>query len=171
MQVHRHQICRHEEPDDGLAQDDRIVLEFRDEHQHKDHLAYQLDDAGKQRQPDFSLYVGPEELTGECVLLGADGGVNGGANIFPELYVAMYDAACAHDIARVREIQRRIMQISTSVYTVGKYGSSYLKGVKCALSLLGVCDDYLSYPYRKFRTEERARIRQALEALGANCNV
>ena len=39
------------------------------------------------------------------------------------------------------------------------------------LSLLGVCDDYLSYPYRKFRTEERARIRQALEALGANCNV
>ena len=76
-----------------------------------------------------------------------------------------------YDIARVREIQRRIMQISTSVYTVGKYGSSYLKGVKCALSLLGVCDDYLSYPYRKFRTEERARIRQALEALGANCNV
>lgn len=68
--------------------------------------------------------------------------MNGGANIF-ELYVAMYDAACAHDIARVREIQRRIMQISTSVYTVGKYGSSYLKGVKCALSLLGVCDDYL----------------------------
>lgn len=53
-----------------------------------------------------------------------------------------------------------IMQISTSVYTVGKYGSSYLKGVKCALSLLGVCDDYLSYPYRKFRTEERARIRR-----------
>lgn len=38
-------------------------------------------------------------------------------------------------------------------------------------TLLGVCDDYLSYPYRKFRTEERARIRQALEALGANCNV
>ena len=129
-------------------------------------LLYHLGD-----NPDFSLYVGPEELTGECVLLGADGGVNGGANIFPELYVAMYDAACAHDIARVREIQRRIMQISTSVYTVGKYGSSYLKGVKCALSLLGVCDDYLSYPYRKFRTEERARIRQALEALGANCNV
>ena len=128
-------------------------------------LLYQLGDT-----PGFSLYVGPEELTGECVLLGADGGVNGGANIFPELYVAMYDAACAHDIARVREIQHRIMQISTSVYTVGKYGSSYLKGVKCALSLLGVCDDYLSYPYRKFRAEERARIRQALEALGAKCN-
>ena len=91
--------------------------------------------------------------------------MNGGANIFPELYVAMYDAAQAHDIARVRELQRKIMQISTSIYTVGKYGSSYLKGVKCALSLLGICDDYLSYPYRRFRAEERERIRQALEAV------
>lgn len=118
---------------------------------------------------DFALYVGPEELTGESVLLGADGGVNGGANMFPELYVAMYDAAVAHDVERVRELQRRIMQISVSIYTVGKYGSSYLKGVKCALSLLGICDDYLSYPYRKFRTEERQRIREALEALGCRC--
>ena len=123
-------------------------------------LLYYLGD-----RDDFSLYIGPEELTGESVLLGAEGGVNGGANIFPELYVAMYDAAQAHDIARVRELQRKIMQISTSIYTVGKYGSSYLKGVKCALSLLGICDDYLSYPYRRFRAEERERIRQALEAV------
>ncbi|MBR0330330.1 MAG: dihydrodipicolinate synthase family protein, partial [Alistipes sp.] len=116
---------------------------------------------------DFSLYVGPEELTGECVLMGADGGVNGGANIFPELYVAMFDAAEAGDLKRVRELQRRIMQISGTIYTVGKYGSSYLKGVKCALSLLGICDDYLSWPYRKFRTEEREKIRKALADLGA----
>ena len=116
---------------------------------------------------DFSLYVGPEELTGECVLMGADGGVNGGANIFPELYVAMFDAAEAGDLKRVRELQRRIMQISGTIYTVGKYGSSYLKGVKCALSLLGICDDYLSWPYRKFRTEEREKIRKALVDLEA----
>ena len=93
---------------------------------------------------DFSLYVGPEELTGECVMMGADGGVNGGANMFPELYVAMYNAAEAGDLKKVRELQRRIMQISTTIYTVGKYSSSYLKGVKCALSLLGICDGYLS---------------------------
>lgn len=118
---------------------------------------------------DFSLYVGPEELTGECVLMGADGGVNGGANMFPELYVAMYNAAEAGDLKTVRELQRRIMQISTTIYTVGKYSSSYLKGVKCALSLLGICDGYLSYPYRQFRDEERAKIRQALLDLGCNC--
>lgn len=118
---------------------------------------------------DFALYVGPEELTGVCVLMGADGGVNGGANLFPELYVSMYEAAAAHDVVRVRELQRRIMQVGRTIYTVGKYGSSFLKGVKCALSLMGLCDDYLSYPHRRFREEERARIRQALEALGIAC--
>lgn len=123
-------------------------------------LMYTLGD-----RDDFALYVGPEELTGECVLMGADGGINGGANMFPSLYVEMYDAAERHDIDRVRELQRIIMQISTTFYTVGKYGSSYLKGVKCALSLMGICDDYLAYPYRKFRHEERERIRKALEAV------
>ena len=38
--VHRHEICRHEAPDDGLAQDDGVVGVARDEYQHKDHLAH-----------------------------------------------------------------------------------------------------------------------------------
>lgn len=114
---------------------------------------------------DFSIYVGPEELTGECVLMGADGGVNGGANMFPKLYVDMYEAAKAHDIVRVRELQSRVMRISATVYTVGHSGASYLAGLKCALSLLGLCDDYLAYPYRRFGQEERESVRRALAAL------
>ena len=113
--------------------------------------------------PDFALYVGPEELTGECILMGADGGVNGGANIFPELYVAQYNAAKQQDVMKVRELQQKIMNISTRIYTVGKYGSSYLKGVKCSLSVLGICSDDLAYPYRKFRSEERKMIIEALK--------
>ncbi len=118
-------------------------------------------------QPDFALYVGPEELTGECVLMGADGGVNGGANIFPELYVAQYNAAKQQDVMKVRELQQQIMAISTRIYSVGKYGSSYLKGVKCSLSVLGICSDELAYPYRKFREEERAKIAEALKDIMA----
>lgn len=120
--------------------------------------------------PDFALFVGPEELTAECVLMGASGGINGGANLFPELYVELYDAAARRDMAHMKELQQRVMGICTTVYTIGKYGSSYLKGVKCALSLLGVCDDHISYPYRKFRTEEREKVRAALKALGVDAN-
>ena len=119
-----------------------------------------------QERQDFAMLVGPEEITGECVLLGGHGGINGGANMFPELYVGMYDAAKAHDIDRVLRLQQYIMQISTSIYTVGQHGSSYLKGLKCALSILGVInDDFVASPFYKFNAPERDKIRQALAAL------
>ena len=111
-----------------------------------------------QHRKDFAMLVGPEEITGECVLLGAQGGINGGANMFPELYVAMYNAASV--------LQQLIMQISTSIYTVGRHGSSYLKGLKCALSLLGIInDDFVASPFYKFEAPERDKIRAALDAL------
>ena len=117
-------------------------------------------------RPDFAMLVGPEEITGECVLLGAHGGINGGANMFPELYVSMYNAAKAGDLQRIVQLQQLIMQISTTIYTVGKHGSSYLKGLKCALSLLGIInDDFVASPFYKFDPPERDRIRQALAAL------
>lgn len=117
-------------------------------------------------RPDFAMLVGPEEITGECVLLGAHGGINGGANMFPELYVAMYEAAHAGNLERVRQLQQLIMQISTTIYTVGQHGSSYLKGLKCALSLLGIiADDFVASPFYKFNAPEREKIRQALAAL------
>ena len=119
-----------------------------------------------QERRDFSMLVGPEEITGECVLLGAHGGINGGANMFPGLYVAMYEAARSGDLQRVSQLQQYIMQISTTIYTVGKHGSSYLKGLKCALSLLGIInDDFVASPFYKFDKPEREKIRMALAAL------
>lgn len=119
-----------------------------------------------QEREDFAMLVGPEEITGECVLLGAHGGINGGANMFPELYVAMYEAARNGHLQQVRRLQQYIMQISTTIYTVGQHGSSYLKGLKCALSLLGIInDDFVASPFYKFDAPEREKIRQALAAL------
>lgn len=115
---------------------------------------------------DFAMLCGPEEITGECVLMGGHGGVNGGANMFPELYVAMYDAAVAGDIQRMRHLQQYIMQISATIYSVGQHGSSYLKGLKCACSLLGVIDDdFVASPFYKFHQPEREKIQKALAQL------
>ena len=117
-------------------------------------------------RPDFAMLVGPEEITGECVLLGGHGGINGGANMFPELYVGMYNAAKTGNLPEVLRLQQYIMQISSSIYTVGQHGSSYLKGLKCALSILGVInDDFVASPFYKFHAPEREKIRQALERL------
>lgn len=114
---------------------------------------------------DFSIFVGPEEMTAEAVLLGASGGVNGGANMFPKLYVDLYNAAIARDIEKVRELQSKVMQISATIYSQGKYGSSFLKGVKCALSILGICSDTLALPFVKFDAEDRVKIAEAIEKL------
>ena len=115
--------------------------------------------------PEFQLFVGPEEMMADAVVLGANGGVNGGANMFPRLYVDLYEAAVAHDFDKIRTLQDKVLAISSSIYTVGKYGSSYLKGLKCALSVMGLCDDYMAEPFNRFRKEEREKIQEALANL------
>lgn len=116
-------------------------------------------------RPDFSIIVGPEEMMAEVVLMGAHGGVNGGANMFPRLYVELYNAAVAQNIEKVRELHAKVMQISTTIYTVGSYGSSYLKGVKAGLSVLGICNDFLAAPFNKFDEEHKEKIRLAIKNL------
>ena len=119
-----------------------------------------------QQRPDWSLLVGPEELTAEAVLLGAHGGVNGGANIHPRLYVDLYQAAAAQDLAKVRQLHSQVMDLSSRIYSVGKHKSAIIKGIKCSLSLLGVCDDQMAEPFHRFRDPERAEVREHLQALG-----
>jgi dihydrodipicolinate synthase/N-acetylneuraminate lyase len=114
---------------------------------------------------DFTFMVGPEEFMAEFVLTGGHGGVNGGANMFPKLYVELYHAAVNRDFDRIAALQQKVMQISTTIYNVGHYGSSYLKGLKCALSVMGICNDFMAEPFRKFKDPERQKIFCFLEEL------
>ncbi len=117
-------------------------------------------------RPDFSLLVGPEELLAETVLLGGHGGVNGGANLVPELYVGLYDAACAGDLASVRILHEKIIRLSRLLYTVGGRGSSMLAGLKCALSLRGICSDAMTEPFVRFGPDERKIVAERLLEIG-----
>lgn len=120
----------------------------------------------ERERPDWSLLVGPEELLAETVLLGGHGGVCGGANLHPRLYVDLYDSALSGDLDRARELSRSVMNLSESIYTVGQHGSAIIKGIKCSLSILGVCDDFMAAPFHRFHEEERAIIAGRLEDLG-----
>jgi 4-hydroxy-tetrahydrodipicolinate synthase len=113
-------------------------------------------------KPEFSFFIGPEEITPHFVLMGGHGGVNGGANMFPKLYVDMYNAATAKNFEKLLPLHKKVMEIYNSIYTVGKYGSSLIKGIKCVLSLMGVCDDFLAEPFHRFKAEERNTIRNNL---------
>ena len=126
---------------------------------------HRLLEVARQRA-DWSVLVGPEELTAEAVLLGGHGGINGGANLHPKLYVQMYQAAAAQDLQRTRELHAEVMRLAGSIYTVGRHKSAIIKGIKCGLSLLGICEDHMAEPFHRFHDAEREMIRERLVTLG-----
>ncbi len=116
-------------------------------------------------RPRFSLLIGPEQLLAETILMGGHGGVCGGANIAPSLYVDLYRAATEQNMAAVEYLHRDVMEINASIYSVGRYMSSYLKGIKCALCCMGICDDFMAEPFHRFREGEREIVRSHLREL------
>ncbi|MEM9015828.1 MAG: dihydrodipicolinate synthase family protein [Verrucomicrobiota bacterium] len=117
------------------------------------------------QREDWTILVGPEELLLETTLAGCNGGIVGGANLLPRLYVELYEAASSGNEERARALNERVMELSRLLYHVGQHGSRIIKGLKCALSLIGVCDDYVAPPFRRFRDRERALIQEHLEQL------
>ncbi len=115
---------------------------------------------------EFSLLVGPEELLMQSILSGAHGGVNGGANMFPKLYVKMYEATRSQNFEEMEKLQKIIMQVSSTIYSVGDSPGSYLQGVKSALSVMGICSDKMSLPGKPHSAEEKKMIQIAIEDLG-----
>lgn len=115
--------------------------------------------------PDFSILVGPEEILMQAILSGGHGGVNGGANMFPKLYVKMYEAAKRRDFQQMIPLQKKILQISTTLYTIGDSPVSYLQGVKSALSIMGICNDVLATPFKSFGKKEKEIIEDSLKKL------
>lgn len=111
-------------------------------------------------RPDFSLIIGPEQLMAEAVLFGVHGGVNGGANLFPKLYVDLYRAAVAGDVATMRRLHPRVIDIG-----YGIYGSNFLRGIKCAAAELGLLRNVLAAPYSQIEGAERERIGEVLRKL------
>jgi 4-hydroxy-tetrahydrodipicolinate synthase len=80
--------------------------------------------------------------------------------------VDLYEAARARDLARVESLHRTMMRLHNTIYSVGHYESRFLKGLKCALSCLGICSDFLAEPFHRFREPERQTIRRYLDELG-----
>ena len=53
------------------------------------------------------------------------------------------------------------------LYSIGRHSSAVIKGIKCALSVLGLCDDFMAEPFQRFRTPERAKVKSLLDELAS----
>jgi 4-hydroxy-tetrahydrodipicolinate synthase len=117
---------------------------------------------GVRSRPDFSLLVGPDDLLAEAVLLGAHGGMAGGSNVNPRLFVDLYDAAAAGEVNRVATLHQRAIQFDNAVYRSAEDPHNPLRGLKAALSIMGICGDALTPPLRPISAKERESIAQSL---------
>jgi len=115
-------------------------------------------------RPDWSIMIGPEALLPQAMSLGGDGGVSGGANVFPELFVGSYQACRDNNSSEIERFKNSIDDFQR-VYDVGKYASRHIKATKCCLSLRGICDDFMADPFHRFKEPERARVQAILQSL------
>jgi len=115
---------------------------------------------------NFPLLIGPEELLAEAVVLGADGGVCGGANLRPELYVELFQAASHGRTGRVRELHAEVVRAAAAFYRCDAGSAGVIKGLKCALSLLGICRDVVAEPLHMLNPHQREQIRGKLAEFG-----
>lgn len=118
-------------------------------------------------QPDFTLTVGPEEMMAETMLMGGHGAVAGGANLFPSLYVKLYQAALDRDFEKIQRYQKVVMEVSSKLYGHGNCKSSYLRGVKATCAFLGLSQGYLASPLYGFSESEMVEFKKKFDQVQA----
>lgn len=120
----------------------------------------------KDQRENFTVLMGPEELMAQSVLMGGDGGVSGGANLYPQLYVSLYEAALTDDLREVHRLQHQVLRLSRKIYDVGPAPTGYLAGLKTALEIVGLCNSRLSEPLYSLPPEKRKILEQHIIDLG-----
>ena len=117
------------------------------------------------RRPDWSVLAGPEELLADYVARGAHGGVCGGANLFPGLYVRFYEAARTKDAGQIEPLRLLVKAVGENLYRLEDHPTAILKVLKCALSQKGLCRNVIAEPFQPLGTEKQRLVRERLEKL------
>lgn len=118
----------------------------------------------REQRPDWSFLIGPEHLLADAVLAGGDGGVHAGANLCPELFVHWFQAAKRGDLTEVAKLRERVNQLGR-IYEVGGDFLSVARGIKCALSIRGICSDVMAEPAMAYEDEQRLLIKRFVDDL------
>jgi len=110
--------------------------------------------------PEFAIITGTELFLPETILQGGHGAIAGGANIYPRLFVDIYEASLARDFEKIDELRKINIQLYNTIYAVTGNSSRYIRGIKCVLKTMGICNDYAALPLSKYDGEEKRKIEQ-----------
>ncbi len=96
-------------------------------------------------RPDLSFLIGPEALTAESVLLGGDGGVNGGANLQPRLFADLYEAARTGDAEQMNSLQAKVLELGKG-YGTPATCTGVIRAIKRDAARMGLIENILAAP-------------------------
>ncbi|WP_339840048.1 dihydrodipicolinate synthase family protein [uncultured Maribacter sp.] len=111
---------------------------------------------------DFSVIAGAEIFLSDTILNGGHGAVAGGANLFPRLFVELYEASCAKDLEKIKLLRESVIKMHSTLYNLGSTSTKSIRAIKCALSILGICSDHMAQPLSRFGEKNREKIREYL---------
>ena len=117
--------------------------------------------------PEFTILEGPEELLLESLRIGANGGVNGGANLLPKLFVSLYEKVREGHMGEAKLLQERVQQMGKLLYGIGEVESSYMRGLKLGLELMGICKSTLAIPFESADSTLHGQMREKIESMCA----
>ncbi|MDX2181736.1 MAG: dihydrodipicolinate synthase family protein [Bryobacteraceae bacterium] len=115
--------------------------------------------------PELPVWWGPEETLIEALDAGAVGGITGGANFLPRVYVELVRAMRTGDRARVAELGAIVERVGRELYTIPGRAVGFLPGIKAALEVLGICGTTMAEPLGPLSAAERERLSSAAKSL------
>jgi 4-hydroxy-tetrahydrodipicolinate synthase len=125
---------------------------------------YMLIDAFRE-DPNFAVFAGTELYTSDAVMGGAHGSVAGGANVFPKLFVDLYEAAIRRDLVEIARLKDMIVWLCNTMYIVSSSAARITISFKTALSIMGICSDEMALPLMKLVGDDRMKIAGYLEEM------
>jgi 2-dehydro-3-deoxy-D-pentonate aldolase len=124
-------------------------------------------------RPDWTILSGAEHLLTRSLELGGDGGVCGGANIWPHLFVQIYEGSTSLADTAIADHKEVINDLVDKADRLGQIyrrkvasASSTVKALKAALAVMGICSELVAEPLQPLAADERRQIEGLIESLG-----
>jgi 4-hydroxy-tetrahydrodipicolinate synthase len=115
--------------------------------------------------PELPVWWGPEETLIDALDAGAVGGITGGANFLPRVYVELVRAMRTGDRALVAELGAIVERVGRELYTIPGRAVGFVPGIKAALEVLGICGTATAEPLGPLSVAERERLANAAKSL------
>ncbi|MCP4783452.1 MAG: dihydrodipicolinate synthase family protein [Fuerstiella sp.] len=112
--------------------------------------------------PDFAVFMGPEELIPQAVAAGADGGVCGGGNLLPRTYVDLFEASKRGDESEIRRLRNVVEQVFEHIYRDPAGEMNLIPALKLAMRLRGICSSCIAPPLPPLTPEHTTQVTSEL---------